>query len=200
MGVTDNLPKTRPGRATYADIEALPENMVGEILFGVLHTHPRPTFGHGLAATELGHELVGPFRRGIGGPGGWVFVIEPELHLGEHVIVPDLAGWRVERLPRPPATPFVEIAPDWLAEVLSPSTRRIDLTDKLRIYGTFGVGHCWYLDPAEKTLEVLELADEKLQRVATFQGADPVTARPFEAHTFKLDILWPSDFDAGGQS
>ena len=93
-------PKSRP--ATYADIEALPANMVGQIIFGVLHTHPRPAPPHWKAAGELQTELNFPFGRGRGGPGGWIFAVEPELHLGPHVIVPDLAGWRRSRLPKVP--------------------------------------------------------------------------------------------------
>jgi hypothetical protein len=89
--------------ATYADLEALPANMVGEILYGVLHAHPRPAPGHARASSRLGAELDGPFDRGRGGPGGWIILDEPELHLGPHVVVPDIAGWRRERL-----TPFPE--------------------------------------------------------------------------------------------
>lgn len=181
-------PRRKP--ATFADIEALPPHMVGEIAFGVLHTHPRPTPRHGNAVIELQTELVGPFRRGRGGPGGWIFQPEPELHLGEHIIVPDIAGWRRERLPELPATAYFETAPDWICEVLSPSTQRFDRTDKLAIYAAFGVGHCWYVDPDARTLEVLALQGQKWLIAATFKDADPVCAPPFEAHTFALDVLW----------
>lgn len=186
-----SLPKRRP--ATYADIEALPAHVVGEILYGALHAHPRPAPRHGAAANQLGYEITGPFQRGRGGPGGWVFVIEPELHLGPHVVVPDLAGWRRERLPKLPDTAWIETPPDWLCEVLSPSTQRIDRTDKLAIYASFAVKHCWYVDPDAKTLEVFSLAGDKWLIAATFKESDPVTAPPFEAHTFALDVLWPFD-------
>jgi Uma2 family endonuclease len=184
-------PKSRP--ATYADIEALPPNIVGEILYGVLHTHPRPAPRHGLASNELQHELTGPFRRGRGGPGGWIFIVEPELHLGEHVVVPDIAGWRRERLTPFPETAYIETPPDWLAEVLSPSTQAIDRTDKLAAYAEFGVKHCWYVDPLARTLEVLALADGKWLIAANFKNADLVTAPPFEVHTFPLNVLWVED-------
>lgn len=184
-------PKPRP--ATYADIEALPANMVGEIIFGVLHAHPRPAPRHGVAAGELQHELTGPFRRGRGGPGGWIFVVEPELHLGPHVVVPDIAAWTRERLTPFPNTAFIETQPDWLAEILSPSTQAVDRTDKLAVYAAFGVGHCWYVDPIARTLEVFALTDDKWLLAATFKDADPVCAPPFEAHTFALDVLWPLD-------
>jgi Uma2 family endonuclease len=180
-------------RATYADIEALPPHVVGEIVFGVLHTHPRPAPRHGNAAIELQSELVGAFRRGRGGPGGWVFQPEPELRLGPHIVAPDIAGWRRERMPRLPETAYFEIAPDWICEVLSPSTLRLDRTEKLAIYATFGVGHCWYVDPDARTLEVLALREGKWMIAATFKDADRVAAAPFEAHTFALDVLWAGD-------
>ena len=181
-------PKRKP--ATYADIEALPPHVVGQIACGMLHTHPRPAPRHGNAVIELQSELVGRFRHGRGGPGGWVFQPEPELHLGEHVIVHDIAGWRRERMPALPETAFFETPPDWICEVLSPSTMRFDRTDKLAIYAAFGVGHCWYVDPNAHTLEVLQLHEGKWLIAETFKEADPVTAPPFEAHTFNLGLLW----------
>jgi len=180
----------KPKSATYADIEALPPNMVGQILFGVLHAHPRPAPRHGVAANRLGSEITGPFDFGRGGPGGWIFMVEPELHLGPHVVVPDIAGWRRERLTPFPETAFIETPPDWLAEILSPSTQAIDRTDKLAIYAEFGVQHCWYVDPVARTLEVWALTNGQWQLAATFKDADPVTAPPFEVHTFALDVLW----------
>lgn len=179
--------------ATYADIEALPPNFVGEIAYGVLHAHPWPTPRHGVVAHELQVELANPFRRGRGGPGGWVFIPEPELHLGPHVVVPDIAGWRRERLLVLPDTAWIETAPDWLCEVLSPATQRFDRTDKLAIYAAFGVGHCWYVDPIAKTLEMFTRQGDKWLIAATFKDSDPVTTPPFEAHTFALDVLWPFD-------
>lgn len=184
--------KLRP--ATYADIEALPPHVTGEILFGVLHTHPRPAPKHAVASNALSEEVTGPFqkRRG-GGPGGWIFMVEPELHLDEHTVVPDLAGWRRDRLPKLPETAYIETPPDWLCEVLSPSTQQADRTDKLAIYAAFGVRHCWYVDPLARTLEVFALQGDKWLLTATFKDADPVTAPPFEVHTFPLDVLWPYD-------
>ncbi|WP_419737610.1 Uma2 family endonuclease [Ruegeria sp.] len=119
--------------ATYKDVIDAPPNMVAQILDGTLHTHPRPAFLHGRAAYLIGGELMHPFDRGDGGPGGWWILFEQEIHLGDDVIVPDLAGWRRETMPEPPETPFVAIAPDWACEVLSPSTRQIDLGPKRNI-------------------------------------------------------------------
>ena len=184
---------TKQRSAIYADIEALPPSTVGEILYGALHAHPRPSPRHSRAAGRMNAELDGPFDRGRGGPGGWLFLPEPELHLGPHVVVPDLAGWRRERMPRLPETAWIETAPDWVAEILSPSTQGIDRTDKLSIYAEFGIGHAWYVDPLAKTLEVLRLTGDKWLIAATFKEAERVAAPPFESHKFALDVLWPLD-------
>ena len=181
-------PKARP--ATYADLEALPANQVGEIVFGVLHAQPRPAPRDGLAANELATEITLPFGRGRGGSGGWIFLVEPELHFGPHVVVPDLAGWRVERLAPFPETAFIETPPDWLAEILSPSTHALDRTDKLAVYAEYGVKHCWYVDPIARTLEVMALTGAKYMIVASLRDDAAVCAPPFEAHTFSLDVLW----------
>lgn len=182
--------KTKPRRATYADLEGLPPNTVGEIIRGVLHAHPRPAPKHAVAALELSSELRNPFGRGSGGPGGWIFMAEPELHLGEEIVVPDIAGWRRERLTPFPDTAFITTPPDWLAEVLSPSTQALDRTDKLAVYAAHKVAHCWYVDPVARTLEVLALSGERFLIAATFKNDDTVSAPPFEVHSFPLDILW----------
>ena len=189
-------PKSRP--ATYADIEALPPNMVGEIIFGVLHAHPHPAPRHGIATDELRVELGNQFGRGRGGPGGWIFIIEPELHLGPNVVVPDIAGWKRERLTPFPTTAYVETSPDWICEVLSASTKAIDRTVKLTVYAEFGVRHCWYVDPDARTLEVLALTGGKWLLAAAYKDSDHVAAPPFEVHTFSLDVLGVSETDVGG--
>jgi Uma2 family endonuclease len=189
---TTAKPRKRP--ATYADLEAVPPNMVAEILGGELVTHPRPRPRHGIAANSLGYELTGPFQKGAGGgPGGWIFITEPELHLGDHVVVPDLAAWRRERLPTMLDEVGITIAPDWVCEVLSPSTAIHDRTIKFEIYYDFGVGHLWYLDPEYKTLEVFGRGDEHWQALKTFGGHDEVRAEPFDAISFSLGVLWPYD-------
>ena len=184
------MPATNLREATYADLEALAPNLVGEIIFGTLYSHARPSPRHGRAASRLGAEIDGPFDADSSGPGGWLFLIEPELHLGPHVLVPDIAGWKIERILPFPETAYIETPPDWIAEILSPSTQKLDRTHKLTVYAAFGVGHCWYVDPVAKTLEVFELRDAKWVLAVTFNDADPVSAPPFEAHTFGLDRLW----------
>lgn len=187
----------RRKHATYADLAALPAGMVGEILFGSLEAQPRPAPRHSVTSLELGTELNGPFRRGIGGPGGWLFASEPELHLGADVLVPDLAGWRRERLPSLPETAWFESAPDWICEVISPSTARLDRGPKREIYAREGVGHLWLLDPIERYLEVFALAGVSWLLASTHFSGDEVRAAPFDAIAFPLDNLFPFDAPAG---
>jgi Uma2 family endonuclease len=176
--------------ATYADLEALPHNLVGEILHGVLHASPRPASPHAAAASALGEELGPPFKRGRGGPGGWVILDEPELHLQGDVLVPDLAGWRRERMPEMPHTAAFALAPDWVCEVQSPSTAAIDRSDKVPIHARERVGHVWLVDPLVKTLEVLRLDGDGYRIVATWHDDAKVRAEPFGAIELELAVLW----------
>jgi Uma2 family endonuclease len=186
-----NMARPKPiAKDLYAELEALPAHVTGQIVNGVLYSHPRPATEHGIASTELSAELSNPFRRGRGGPGGWVFIVEEELHLGDDVLVPDISGWRVGRLPSKKDTSYTVVPPDWICEVASPSTRRLDRLEKLPIYARNGVSHCWYVDPIEKTLEVFILADGTYKLGPTFTDNAPVSAPPFESHTFDLGILW----------
>ena len=179
-----------PARATYQDVLDAPAHRVAEIVEGVLHTHPRPAMPHARASSMLGVELGGPFDRGRGGPGGWWIIDEPELHLGEDILVPDLAGWRRERMPDYPETAYVAFAPDWVCEVLSASTRRLDLHGKRPIYAREGVAYLWLVDPADRTLEAFELRDGQWVLIASAKDDDPICIRPFDAVTFSLGDLW----------
>ncbi|RVU17745.1 Uma2 family endonuclease [Methylobacterium oryzihabitans] len=180
-------------RATYADLEAVPEPLVAEIIDGVLEAHPRPRPRHAMAAHELSSELGPPFGRGRGGPGGWIFMTEPELHLGPHVVVPDLAGWRRERLAVEPETAFIETSPDWVCEILSPSTARLDRGPKRRIYAEAGIGHLWLLDPTDGVLEGFALTGGRWLLLGTVQRGEVVALPPFDAISFPLDDLFPFD-------
>jgi Uma2 family endonuclease len=179
-----------PREATYADIEALGPHLTGQIVDGVLYTQARPASPHARASSILGSDLSGPFDRGRGGPGGWLLLDEPELHLGRNVLVPDLAGWRRERMPEMPRVPHFELAPDWVCEVLSPSTAGLDRVKKLEVYRHERVGHVWFVDPDGRTLEVLRLGGERYIVAATFEGDDPVRAEPFDAIELELGALW----------
>lgn len=176
--------------ASYADLEALPEGVVGQIIHGTLHASPRPTIRHARSSSKLGGILDGPFDTGRGGPGGWIILDEPELHLGTHVLVPDLAGWRRERMPRVPDGAFVEIAPNWVCEILSVSTAAIDRGQKVPIYAGQGVSHVWLIDPVAQTLEVLRLDGSTYRAVQTLSGSDEIRAEPFEAIALPLGELW----------
>ena len=178
-------------RATYQDVLDAPAHLVAEIVAGTLYTHPRPAPRHTIATSVLGGELNPPFHRGRGGPGGWWILDEPELHLGEDILVPDLAGWRRDRMPELPDTPYFTLAPDWACEVLSASTRRMDLQGKRPIYAREGVGYLWLVDPTDRTLDAFELHEGKWLLIASAKDDEPVSVRPFDAITFSLGDLWP---------
>lgn len=172
------------------DIQALPEHLVGEILGGELVVSPRPSLRHARAATSLGTELVGPFQRGRGGPGGWWILFEPELHLEGDIVVPDLAGWRRERMPEIPDAPSSELPPDWVCEVLSPSTAAFDRTRKLRRYALSRVEWLWFVDPAARTIEALQLRGLDWVLAHTAGGGEKARIPPFDAVELELDTLW----------
>jgi Uma2 family endonuclease len=176
--------------ATYEDLLQVPPNLVAEIVNGRLVTHPRPAPRHLRASSRLGGELDGPFDRGRGGPGGWWILDEPELHLGPQVLVPDLAGWRRERLPKLPETARYALAPDWVCEVLSPSTASLDRVEKLPAYAAAGVSYTWLIDPILRTLETFALHEGQWLLLGARAGTDPVCLPPFDAIAFELGSLW----------
>jgi len=180
-------------RATYADLQAVSPTLVAEIIDGDLVTHPRPLPRHGIAAMELGGELRAAFGRGPRGPGGWIFMPEPELHLGPDIVVPDLAGWRRERFAAMPETNRATPPPDWVCEIISPSTERYDRGTKRRIYARAGVPFMWLLDPRSRFLEAFTLVNASWLLGGTFEDQDEVRAPPFEAVAFPLGALWPFD-------
>ena len=183
-------PEARPG-ATYQDVLKAPAHRVAEIVDGVLYTNPRPASPHALAASLLGGYLTQPFHIGRGGPGGWWIIDEPELHLGDDILVPDLAGWRRTRMPSYPEAAYFTLAPDWVCEILSPSTRKLDLDIKRPVYAREHVRHLWLVDPASRTLEGFELSAGAWNKLATATGNDTIQMPPFEAVGFNLADLWP---------
>ena len=185
------VPGKRP--ATYEDLFDLPEHVVGEIVNGELVVSPRPAPRHASASSELGGELCFRFGRGGGDaerPGGWRILDEPELHLGEHILVPDMAGWRRERLPRLPEEAYFTLPPDWLCEVLSPSTVGIDRVRKMPIYLEHGIDFVWLVHPGDRTLEVYRREEGRWIVAASFQGEQTVRAEPFDAVEIELCHLW----------
>jgi Uma2 family endonuclease len=176
--------------ATYEDLFDLPEHVIGEILHGQLITQPRPGPKHARSASILSGEIVGPFDQGRGGPGGWWILFEPELHLGQNILVPDLAGWRRERMPAFPDTAFLTLAPDWICEVLSPGTARTDRAIKMPIYAQEGVQWLWLIDPDIRTFEVYRWFERQWLLEHTWQNDDIVQAPPFDAISLNLNDLW----------
>jgi Uma2 family endonuclease len=158
------------GKVTYDDLVRVPEHLVGEIAGGELYATPRPGSRHG--------------------PGGWWIRFEPELRLGDDVLVPDLAGWRRQRLPDFPDTASFTLAPDWACEVVSPSTERLDRSRKLPIYAREGVGHAWLVNPAARTLEVLRRDASHWLLLAVHGGDEVVRVEPFAAVALDLLVLW----------
>ena len=177
-------------RATYQDVLDAPPHLVAEILGGELHLSPRPGGPHTSAASRLGYLLGPPFDLGSGGPGGWIILDEPELHLDGDIVIPDLAGWRRSRLPAVPDQAFFTLAPDWACEVLSRSTAATDRADKLPIYARAGVHHVWLVDALQRTLEVLRATSGGWLIAAVHRGDVRVRAEPFDAIELDLSIVW----------
>jgi Uma2 family endonuclease len=180
----------RQSAASYQDLEQVPDNLLGELINGELIINPRPAPKHALAASALGSELGNPFQRGRGGPGGWWIIDEPELRLAGDAYVPDLAGWRKERLLTMPDTAFFDVAPDWVCEILSPSTVRIDRVLKMPAYAMHRVGHLWLIDPLAQTLEVFQLQGTHWLLKESFAQAQIVRAVPFAEFELELAALW----------
>jgi Uma2 family endonuclease len=179
-------------QSLYGQLIALPENLVGEIIDGQLDTHPRPSGPHAVAQTGLGADLIGPFQRGRGGPGGWWIIHEPEVHFSvdTEVLVPDVGGWRRQRMVRPPQDHRFTIPPDWVCEIISPSTAKTDRIQKPPIYCRYGVTWMWILDPLARTLEVFTLQNGQWVVTGLYRDADDVKAEPFGEITLHLADLW----------
>jgi hypothetical protein len=180
------------GKHTRADLAGLPSNRVGELIAGVVYASPRPASRHALAASVVVHDLLGPFHRGHGGggPGGWWIVVEPELALGDDVLVPDVAGWRRERMPAFPDVAAFALAPDWACEIVSPSTGRLDRVVKMPVYAAAGVRHLWVVDPLARTLEVYAAHDGRWLVSSAHADGDVVRAAPFDAVAIDLTAWW----------
>lgn len=177
-------------KSTYEDIVSLPEGMVGEIIGGELYAQPRPAPPHAWSNTRLSTLIDGPFGIGIGGPGGWVILAEPEIQFGQDTLVPDIAGWRRQRLRQLPREGPLTTTPDWVCEVLSPGTERTDRLRKLRIYATHRVAHVWLLNPWLHTLDVFRWQEGDYLVANVCSGDEPVRVEPFDAVELPLQHLW----------
>lgn len=176
--------------AVYDDVVAAPELQIAEIVEGDLYLSPRPALRHSRVLTTLSADIHDAFDRGRRGPGGWIILDEPEVHLVGDVLVPDIAGWRRERLLLPIDGPAMTIAPDWLCEILSPSTERFDRMQKLPRYALAGVGHVWMVDFTNRRLEVYERRGLAWERIEEYSSDAIVHARPFDAVGIELAPLW----------
>jgi Uma2 family endonuclease len=192
MTAAEKMPERSPPRkaATYQDVLDAPNNMRAQLVEGELVLQPQPASGHQAASSVLGEELGPPFKRGKGGPGGWIILDEPEIHLGKNVLVPDMAGWKRSTMPEMPLVPYFTQTPDWVCEVLSPSTRQFDRGRKLQVYQEFGVSHVWFVDDEAQLLELLESRNGTYSFVQTAQAQDVVRAVPFDAIELQLGLLW----------
>lgn len=187
-------------RATYQDVLDAPDSVVAEVVDGELYTTPRPAFRHAYAESALMTLLGGRFGFGLGEPGGWIVLIEPELHLHPEpeplaatepaIVVPDLAAWRREKMPDPPPEAFFRVAPDWTCEILSPRTATFDRVTKLPIYARAGVTHAWLVDPAERSVQVLEREGSAFRTVGVERGSASARMVPFDALEIGLSVLW----------
>ena len=182
--------KTTPD--LYAELCDLPPHVTGEIIGGKLYTQPRPAGPHAMSGSALGMDIGAAFQRGKGGPGGWWIIDEPEIHFVRDTVVavPDLAGWRRERMPSLPDDHRFEVVPDWVCEILSPSTGKKDRAKKLPLYAHYGVAHAWLVDPLAQTLEALMLHEGHWLLAATLADGEPVSLPPFDAINFPLSDLW----------
>jgi Uma2 family endonuclease len=183
-------------RATYADLEALPENMIGQIIDGELIAMSMPAIPHAIASSVLSGLLVTAFQIGRPETGSWWILKRLELHFGEDVLVPDIAGWQRERMPQLRRAPFFTLAPDWVCEVLSPSTTTLNRKRKREIYAREGVEYVWLVDPDTRTLEVFRRREGQWVALGTHSGEARIRAEPFEALELDLGLLWPPELEA----
>lgn len=185
----NTMDDARP-KATYQDVLDAPEHMVAELIGGELFLQSRPRAPHAVTHSVLGGELNMAFQRGRGGPGGWWILDEPELHLGEDVLVPDVAGWRRERMPRVEDVAYFELVPDWVCEILSPGTARKDRLLKMRRYLAAGASYAWLVDPNARTIEAYRAQDGAWVLMGTFGDEPTCRIAPFESLELILDELF----------
>jgi len=185
-----NMDQAAQTKATYDDLHNLADNMIGEIVNGSLYATPRPSPRHAKITSELGAEIIYPYRFGRGGPGGWIILDEPEIQLSSHTLVPDIAGWKQDNFPSLLKTNWIDVAPDWICEVLSPGTLRLDKTQKMPIYAEHHVQHLWLINPIDKTLDVFKWSSQGWLLLHAYVENDMVRADPFQEIEIDLAELW----------
>jgi Uma2 family endonuclease len=186
--------------ATAADLLALPDGgRFHEVVAGDLIEKAAPSGEHGTTQAAVAGSLFGSFSRPPGGnvPGGWWFATEVEIEFEAHEIYrPDVAGWRRERSPQRPTGTPIRLRPDWICEILSPSTARNDQVTKLETYRRCGVPHYWIADPVQRTLLVYRLTpDGYLLALAAEGDGGRVRAEPFEAIEIGVGVLFGEDVE-----
>lgn len=184
------MTRTLERPATYEDLLKVPDHLIAEIVDGELIVSPRPGRPHARAYSALASRLADAFDHGRSGPGGWWIIFEPELHLGPDVFIPDIAGWRRDRVPEYPDAGGCEIAPDWACEIISPGSARIDRVRKLPLYAHYGITYTWIVDPNEKVIEVYRLEGSRYSHAAAYEGEEPARIEPFDAVELPLKSLW----------
>ncbi len=188
--------QTAPAQESlYEQLSKLPDHLIGEIINGQLHTQPRPAPPHALASSLLGMQIGPAYHRGQGGPGGWWILDEPELHFvrDTEVLVPDLAGWRRERMPLIPRDQRIEVIPDWVCEVLSPGTAKTDRAVKMPAYGRYGVAYLWLVDPMAAVLEAYTLENGRWLVQGVYTDETDARIPPFTEIPLVLTELWIED-------
>jgi hypothetical protein len=172
------------------DVIDAPEHLVAEIIGGDLRLSHRPA-GAALAVSAAILEALGPpLRRGRDSPGGWLILHEPQLRLGDEIVVPDHAAWRRDRLPVVPDAPFLTVPPDWVCEVLSKATEKTDRAEKMPIYASHGVKHAWLAHPRWRTLEAFRLCEGRWLATAVHRDAERARIEPFDTIELDLARLW----------
>lgn len=180
--------------ATLADLEALPPELKGEIIDGELYVQPRPRARHARVEGLIVGSTQGPYDLGRGGPGGWWILPEPGVELpGSPEFSPDVAGWRRERLPELPQDDPIRVAPDWICEVLSPSTRGYDFIKKRPFYARIGVSWLWYVDVEARSISVSHLRDGAWVEMAVHGDEERVRLQPFPEVELDLELWWVSN-------
>ncbi len=178
-------------RATYDDLYNIPENMTGEIIDGQLYATPRPSRKHVRTVYSLGYVIGRSYDFDErGGPGGWIFLPESEIQLDGDTFVPDLAGWRKERFPAEEDHNWISVAPDWVCEILSPSSIRHDRITKIGTYAKHRIPYFWLVDPVAKILEVFKLESGRWTVAGAYAENEKVRAEPFQEIEIDLANLW----------